>query len=486
MDGIAQPRAGAFDELMALRGTAPPTAGEVTITGADPFFRTPFRIGEVVSSALAATGVAANDIWALRGHPRQKVAIRLEEAAATLRTVDYTRARGEDGVYRHVPIPLTMAHMLKVTQPWRARNGRWFLPHLNLPDLSARVLRVLGCESTPEAVSAAVAQWDPAELEEAIAAAHACGGAIRTEEEWSAHPQGTYLAGRPVVELERTGPGEPEAFHPGDRPLSGIRVLDLTRILAGPVGSRGLAEHGADVLMVTTRDLPQTPEHVRDTSHGKRSCFLDLKTTEGSARFAELVREADVVVNGYRPGALAKLGFGMDTLQRLRPGIIQVSVSCYGSAGPFADRAGWEQVAQAVTGICETQGAAVGAGQPKLVFAPVCDYTTGYLATYGALLALARRAREGGSWQVHVSLCQSAMLLQRQGLLKKFTAAPEVLTEEQLAPLHVQEEGVYGDLRTLGPVLRMSETPPRWDKPTPPLGGGVPIWLPRHSHIPPT
>ncbi|MBI0538126.1 CoA transferase [Roseomonas sp. KE2513] len=478
---MLQAQAGAFGELMALRGTAPPAAGEVTITGADPFFRTPFRIGEVVSSALAATGVAANDIWQLRGHLRQRVAIDLPEAAATLRTVDYTRARGEDGVYRHIPIPQTMAHMLKVTQPWRARNGRWFLPHLNLPALSARVLGVLGCESTPEAVSAAVARWDPVELEEAIAAAGACGGAVRTREEWLAHPQGTYLAGRPVVELERAGPAAPEAFHPGDCPLSGIRVLDLTRILAGPVGSRGLAEHGADVLMVTTRDLPQTPEHVRDTSHGKRSCFLDLKTTEGSARFAELVREADVVVNGYRPGALARLGFGMDTLQQLRPGIIQVSVSCYGSAGPFADRAGWEQVAQAVTGICETQGAAVGAGQPKLVFAPACDYTTGYLATYGALLALARRARDGGSWQVHVSLCQSAMLLQRQGLLKDFIAAPEVLTEEQLVRLHVREDGVYGDLRTLGPVLRMSETPPRWDKPTPSLGGGMPVWLPRHS-----
>jgi crotonobetainyl-CoA:carnitine CoA-transferase CaiB-like acyl-CoA transferase len=479
MDSLHHNGATAFDELVALRGLPAPAAGEVSITGEDPFFRTPFRIGQTVSAALAATGVAANDIWELRGHSRQSVAVHLPEAAATLRTVDYTRARGEDGCYRHVPIPQTMAHMLKVTQPWPARNGRWFLPHLNLPALSARVLGVLGCESTPKAVSAAVAQWDPAELEEAIAAARACGGAIRTQEEWLAHPQGAYLAGRPVVELSRTGPSAPEAFHPGERPLSGVRVLDLTRILAGPVGSRGLAEHGADVLMVTARDLPQTPEHVRDTSHGKRSCFLDLKAPADAARFAELVREADVVVNGYRPGALAALGFGMEELARLRPGIIQVSVSCYGSGGPFADRAGWEQVAQAVTGICETHGAAIGAGQPKLVFAPVCDYTTGYLATYGALLALARRAREGGSWQVHVSLCQSAMLLQRQGLLDQFRDAPEVLTEEQLAALQVQEHGVYGDLKTLGPVLRMSETPPFRDKPTPPLGGDDPVWLPR-------
>ncbi|NKE46523.1 CoA transferase [Roseomonas frigidaquae] len=481
MDGSPGAKVPALQELLALRDAPEPAAGEVCITGADPFFRTPFRIGQAVSGALAATGVAANDIWQMRGHARQAISVHLPEAAATLRTVDYTRARGADGQYRHVPIPQAMSHMLQVTQPWRTRDGRWFLPHLNLPELSARVLGVLGCASTPEAVSAAVAARDAEELEDAIAAAQACGGVIRTREEWLAHPQGAWLAGRPVVELAQVGPAPPEDFHPGDRPLSGVRVLDLTRILAGPVGSRGLAEHGADVLMVTTRELPQTPEHVRDTSHGKRSCFLDLKTAAGAARFAKLVREADVVVNGYRPGALARLGFGMEELARLRPGIIQVSVSCFGAGGPFADRAGWEQVAQAVTGICATQGAAIGAGQPKLVFAPVCDYTTGYLATYGALLALARRARQGGSWQVHVSLCQSAMLVQRQGQLQDFAAAPEALSEAELAPLQVREEGVHGDLLTLGPVLRMSGTQPRWDRPTPLLGGDAPSWLPRQA-----
>lgn len=467
----------AFAELMAIRG--PGATGPVAITGQDPFFRTPFKAGEVAAAALAAGGVAADDIWALRGHARQSVAVDVAQAAATLRTVDYTRKRGDDGVFRHVPIPNTMAHMLTVTQPWRAADGRWFLPHLNLPALSARVLGVLGCESTPEAVSAAVAGWDPEALEDAIAAAQACGGLIRSEAEWLAHPQGAFLAGRPVVEITRIADGPPEPFHPGDRPLSGVRVLDLTRILAGPVGGRGLAEQGADVLMVTADGLPQTPEHVRDTSHGKRSCFLDLKQQGAAARFAELVRDSDVVLNGYRPGALTRLGFGMEALMRLRPGIIQVSVSCFGAGGPFAERAGWEQVAQAVTGICETQGRAISAGQPKLVFAPVCDYTTGYLAAFGAMLALARRAREGGSYQVHVSLCQSAMLVQRQGLVADFGRAPEQLTEDALAPLHVEEESSYGVLRTLGPVLRMSATPPRWDRPTPSLGGDAPVWLPR-------
>ena len=137
----------------------------------------------------------------------------------------------------------------------------------------------------------------------------------------------------------------------------------------------------------------------------------------------------------------------------------------------------WEQVAQAVTGVCEAQGRLTGAGQPKLVFAPVCDYSTGYLAAYGAMLALARRAREGGSWKVNVSLCGAAMFVQRLGLAEGFASASGQLTEAELAPLYVDENAAYGPLRTLGPALRMSETPPHWDKPTPRLGGDAPVWL---------
>ncbi len=254
-------------------------------------------------------------------------------------------------------------------------------------------------------------------------------------------------------------------------------MLDLTRVLAGPVAGRTLAEHGADVLMVTAPKLPQTPEHVRDTSHGKRSSFLDLATVPDAERMRALVGEADVFIDGYRPHALGRLGFGADDLLRQRPGLVHVSVNCFGTGGPFADRAGWEQVAQAVTGVCEAQGRLTGAGQPRLVFAPVCDYSTGYLAAYGAMLALARRAREGGSWKVNVSLCGAAMFVQRLGLADHFAGAPGQLTEAELAPLYVDENAAYGPLRTLGPALRMSETPPYWDKPTPALGGDGPVWL---------
>ena len=230
----------------------------------------------------------------------------------------------------------------------------------------------------------------------------------------------------------------PEPFPEGDRPLSGIRALDLTRILAGPIAARTLAENGADVLMVAAEYLPQIKEHVMDTSHGKRSCYLDLYTAEDAAQLKSLVRGADVFSQGYRPGVLSGLGFGPEDVAKMRPGIIYLSISCFGADGPFSHRAGWEQVAQTVTGICQEGGV----DRPRLLPAAACDYTTGYLGAYGVLLALVRRAREG-----------------------------------ELDALRIESETADGKLRHLGPVLHLSETQPHWSRPTPILGGDAPEWL---------
>ncbi len=477
MTRVDQPDA--FQELMAIRGLPAPADHEVAIIGADPFFRTPFRIGETVAAVLAAGGVAASDLWELRTGRRQGVAIAVREAAASLHVVNYTRRRESDGGFHPIPMSADLQHMFTITQPWPTADGRWFLPHFNLPHLERRVLGVLGCESTPAGVAAAVAGWQGEALETAIADARACGGMVRSREEWLAHPQGAWLATRPVVEITKVADSPPEPLPPGDRPLSGIRVLDLTRILAGPTSARTLAEHGAEVLMVAAADLPQVPAFVRDLSHGKRSCFLDLRVPAEAERLAALADGADVFINGYRPGRLANHGFSPEALAARRPGMITVSINCFGSGGPFADRAGWEQVAQSVTGIALTHGRMIGADRPTLAPAPMCDYLTGYLAAYGAMLALGRRAREGGAYHVRVSLCQSAMFYQRQGLADGFDDAPETLTEDELSALYVRETCSYGELLTLGPVLRMSETPCRWDRPTPVLGGDAPVWLPR-------
>ncbi|WP_233611968.1 CoA transferase [Amycolatopsis sp. WAC 01376] len=477
-------KTGAFDELMALREGPLPASGEVTISGADPLFASPFRIGSTLADALAARAVAANDLWELRTGRRQKIAVDVRAAAATaLGGEDMTLVRGADGEYRPAPLSPAVEHMVSLTQPWPTADDRWFLPHFNLPHLERRVLDVLRCEPTPASVRDAVATWKADDLEEAIAAADACGGVVRTPEEWSAHPQSAYLAARPVVEITKIGDSAPESPPGGEHatePLSGVRVLDLTRILAGPTAALSLAEHGADVLMVNAPRLPQVPPFVRDTSHGKRSTYLDYTAVDEAARLRELVGGADVFVEGYRPQRMEAHGFGPEELAELRPGLVYVSVNCFGSGGPFGHRAGWDQVAQAVTGACVIQGNAADDGRPQLTPVYLCDFLTGFLAGYGAMLALARRAREGGSYRVQVSLCQSSMLVQRQGLIDDFAEAPGRLTTGEFERYAVIEENtVYGDLKSLGPVIRMSETPPRWSSPTPRLGSSPAEWLER-------
>jgi crotonobetainyl-CoA:carnitine CoA-transferase CaiB-like acyl-CoA transferase len=264
----------------------------------------------------------------------------------------------------------------------------------------------------------------------------------------------------------------------GDQSLSGIRVLELCRILAGPTCGISLAEHGADVLMVTAPQLPQVPNFVRDVSHGKRSCYLDYTIPEQQEKLHELVKDADIFLEGYRPESMERHGFGPLDLVKEKEGLIYVSVDCFGPGGVYSDRAGWDQVAQAVTGIAVTEGELENAGQPKLTPVYACDFLTGFLGSYGAMLALKKRATERGSYHVHVSLCQSAMLLQREGIADDFADAPGHLDEKTFNEFAAYDDGtIYGDLKSLGPVIRMSETDTRWNRTTPELGSSDPEWL---------
>ncbi len=461
----------AFKEVMDARGRGMPAEGEVTVTGADPVLPTRFRIGETCAAVLAGVGTAVNDIWELKTGRRQKVAIDVRLAAGALRSSRYMQKADAKGNF-HLVVNENHERMIQITQPWPTKDGRWFLPHFGLPNLQARVLKVLDCEPNPDSVSAAVAKWDALDLEAAIDEARACGAMVRSNAEWLASDHGSVLQAKPIVEVVKIGDSDPEPMPEGDRPLSGIRALDLTRILAGPICARTLAENGAEVLMVTAEGLPQIMEHVMDTSHGKRSCYLDLKDSEDNARLKDLVRDADVFSQGYRPGMLASLGFAPEQLAEIRPGIVACSISCFGADGPFSHRGGWEQVAQTVTGICQ-EGSP---DRPMLLPAAACDYTTGYLGAYGILLALARRAREGGSYHVRVSLCQSGMYIYRQGQTAPVANPNLDLSAAELDALRIQTDTSYGTLRHFAPVLDLSETKPHWTRPTPALGGDAPEW----------
>ncbi len=463
----------AFQELMKVRGLGLPEADEVSITGADPVIPAHFKLGEAAAGVLAGVGVAVTDIHELKTGARQKVSIDVRQAAAAMRSGSYLEKPAANGGWARAPMSPSREHSRSMTAPWQCKDGRWFLSHFNLPHLQKRVLGVLGCDADPRAVEKAMATWDAQDLDDAIAEARACGSVVRSNAEWMAHPHGAGLAEKPMIEIEKIGDSDPIPFSSGGRPLDGIRVLDLTRILAGPIAARTLAENGADVLMVTAEHLPQVQEHVIDTSHGKRSCFLDLKTDEGLATLNGLIGDADVFSQGYRPGIMSRFGLSPAELAEKRPGIIYLSIDCYGAGGPLSDRAGWEQVAQAATGICMENGEN---GRPKLLPAAACDYTTGYNGAYGVLLALARRAREGGSYHVRVSLCQSAMYIYRQGKIG-FSDSSMDVSDEELNAIMIKTETGYGPLRHLGPIVRMEATPPYWDKPCPALGSGAPVWL---------
>jgi crotonobetainyl-CoA:carnitine CoA-transferase CaiB-like acyl-CoA transferase len=360
------------------------------------------------------------------------------------------------------------------------KDGRWSYLHCNFPNHRAAALSVLGVAEDRDAVAKAVLNWNALDLEEAIIAAKGAGGMVRTHAEWARHPQAAAIASLPLMEIVRIGDAPPEPLPPGNRPLSGIRVLDLTRVLAGPTCARTLAEHGADVLKITGPHLPNLGYQEFDTGHGKLSAHLDLREAKDVEVLRGLVREADVFSQGYRPGTLGLRGLSPEELAALRPGLVYVSLCAFSHAGPWASRRGFDTVVQTVSGITSRQAEVVPGKAPGPQFYPVSaiDYCTGYLMAFGAMVALARRAREGGSWLVRISLAQVGKWIVDLGEVAESAArdAPAEFSPEELARWSMVSETPSGSLRHLAPVVQMSETQPYWARPSVPLGYNRPEW----------
>ncbi len=354
------------------------------------------------------------------------------------------------------------------------KDGRWSYLHCNFPNHRAAALGVLGCAEDVGAVTRAVATWNAAELEEAIIAAKGAGGMVRSGQEWAQHPQGIAVSDLPLMEVVQIGDSPPEPLPKGDRPLSGVRVLDLTRVLAGPTCARTLAEHGADVLKVTGSHLPNLGYQEFDTGHGKLSTYLDLREQGDVATLRGLVGQADVFSQGYRPGSLASRGLSPKELAAIRPGLVYVSLSAFGHVGPWADRRGFDTVVQSVSGITTRQAEAVPGRKSGPEFYPVSaiDYCTGYLMAFGAMLALNRRAREGGSWLVRISLAQVGKWLVDLGEVppSELSSVPAEFAAGELEAWSMVSDTPSGRLRHLKPVVRLSETQPHWARPSVPLG----------------
>ncbi|HSI00825.1 MAG TPA: CoA transferase [Reyranella sp.] len=430
--------------------------------GEDPVFVTPWRIAGAGSAALGAVGLALSDLWRLRTGKPQAVAIDRRAAAASLRSNTYVTQNGKkpvswDPLAGHYP----------------TRDGRVMFLHTNHPHHREGALRISGAkEATREALAAAVGQWNGLEIEAAIAAGGCVGGLVRSREEWNAHPHGIAVAGLPLLDILKIGEAPARPLPQSGRPLGGVRVLDLTRVLAGPTSGRVLAENGAEVLHIAAQHLPYQTEILMDTGHGKRCAWIDLRDAAGIATLESLIREADVFTQGYRPGTLAARGFSPERLAALRPGIVCVSICAYGHAGPWADRRGFDSIVQNVSGLSATQGSLA---RPRNLPVQALDYIAGYLAALGAMVALARRVEQGGSWLVRVSLVQVAHWLARLGTIDGSTGLKE-LPDAELASLLMESDGPFGHLRHMKPVVQLSDTPSFYARPAEPLGSSPARW----------
>jgi crotonobetainyl-CoA:carnitine CoA-transferase CaiB-like acyl-CoA transferase len=456
----------AFDELMELAGSARPS--DLAIEEGATALETRFFAEEACAAVLAACGTTAADIWVARGGKPQAVGVATREAAASL--TSFLHNRFEDAA--RMPL-LVREERTPANGFFRTRDERFVYLHQSFPESAARLHALMGSPADKAQAAQAVLGWDAKALEDAIAERGLCGALARTAQEWDASEQGRVLAATAVVEVTRIGEADPEPLPAGPTPLAGVRTLDLTRVLAGPTCAKALAAFGAEVLHLTSPTLPTVEMFVADTNPGKRSAFLDLKAGKGRELLEGLVRGADVFSQGYRAGALDRLGFGPARLAQLRPGIVCVEIDCYGHDGPWRERPGWEQLAQTATGMAVMHGDHQGEDGPKLQPAAVNDYTTGYLAAFGALIALDRRAQSGGSWLVRVSLSRTAMWVRSLGLAE---GTIEPLSVTELDAWRVDESSGWGPMRRLRPPVRMSETPAVWTRPAVRLGTDRPDW----------
>src|SRR3981081_2539340 len=461
----------ALRTILPIAGWGDTQAADVIFTGgADPVLPTPFRIGAAGAATLAASGLAATELSQVRTGGGRRVTVELRQATAPLRSGRYLQLAGTD----------VSSERNTIMGFYPTRDGRWSYLHCNFPNHRAAALSVLGVAEDREAVARAVATWNAADLEEAIIAAKGAGGMARTQAEWARHPQGAAVAALPLMEIIRIGDSAPEPLPTGDRPLSGIRVVDLTRVLAGPTCARTLAEHGADVMKITGAHLPSLGYQEWDTGHGKLSAELDLRAPGDVDILRALVRKADVFSQGYRPGSLANRGLSPEELAAIRPGLVSVSLCAFSHAGPWASRRGFDTVVQTVSGMTIRQAESIPGKTPEPQFYPgsAIDYCTGYLMAFGAMVALARRTREGGSWLVRISLAQVGKWIRDLGEVPAAALGeiPAEFATDELELWSTVRETPSGRPRHLKPAAEVAETPPDWGRPPGPPRYYRPGW----------
>ncbi|MFD7282519.1 CoA transferase [Streptomyces sp. NPDC059862] len=408
--------------------------------------RLPVR--ELARACVGVCALAGAELGAVRAGMRELPKVRVDDGGVATAFVSE----------RHLLIdgraPVTFAPLSRF---WRTADG-WVRTHANYPHHRERLLGALGVRESQ--VERALAERSASEVEEAVCAAEGLAVAVRTPEEWAAHPQAVAVTGRPLVERERLDTARAGALPPLEGtpllPAAGVRVLDLTRVIAGPVATRTLALLGADVLRIDPPGCPELPDQHADTGFGKRSATLDL--TKDRRTFEELLAAADVVVTGYRPGALDRFGLSPEALVERRPGLVVSQLSAWGTYGPWGGRRGFDSLVQAATGISLVEGSRE---HPGALPAQALDHGTGYLLAAAVLRALTEQLREGYGQVVRLALARTARWL-THGIAADGAGGPAY---DGPAPWLAETDSALGKLRYALPPVSFEGGPGTWGRP---------------------
>ena len=453
--------ASALDEILGRLAAGVGVPAEGIEFAGQPVLESFYPVSELAAASVGAVGLAAADLLRALGLPDRAVVVDRGLADAwfgfALRPIGW-----------ELPSPWD-----PIAGDYRTVDG-WIRLHTNAPHHRAAALRVLGVAADKGAVADAVASWVAGELESAVVAEGGCAAELRTPAAWAAHPQGAAVALEPLVHRERTDPLNMDAAPPrwaptAARPLAGLRVLDLTRVLAGPVATRLLAGLGAEVLRIDPPGWDE-PAVVPEMTLGKRAARLDAHDPADRDRLLELLTGADVLVSGYRADALERLGLGDGVRRSIRPGLIDVSLDAYGHSGPWASRRGFDSLVQMSSGIAAAGLKAGVADRPTPLPVQALDQATGYLTAAAVLAGLAARARDGVGTRARLSLARTAGELENARGLAVDAAAP--------APAYPRTpvSTPWGAAELLPPPLTVGGHPLAWPLPPRNLGADDPLW----------
>lgn len=418
----------------------------------------------VTDFASAAIATAALSVAELLGHRGERPEVIVDRRFASfwfdwsLRPLGWSRPSERD----------------PIAGDYRAADG-WIRVHTNATHHRAAAERVLGPQTDHETMAHAIAPWAKHDLENAIVEAGGCAAEMRSSDEWARHPQGMAVAAEPLVHIAATGAAPELKLMSSARPLEGLRVLDLTRVLAGPVATRLLAGYGAEVLRIDSPTWNE-PGVVPEVTLGKRCARLDLHDKRDRAVFESLLSQADILLHGYRADALAGLGYDAAARGALRPGLIDVSLDAYGWSGPWASRRGFDSLVQMSSGIADTGMRRYHADRPVPLPVQALDHATGYLLAATAVRAISVRMTRGVGTQAHLSLARTAKFLvdgdDGSGALERMPCAPE--STDDLGTT-VENTG-WGPARRLLPPAIVTGAPMDWPYPANPLGSSPACW----------